>query len=150
MSVCHYILSVTPFASSLYVSGISLYMRTHMRTHVCPCICGISGTFLIFRRPPVNSVPYCLLCAFIVLRPPWLSEFLLVTSAPLETQPSPRSLAPSHPLGVLLAAWCSRHSAGPGYSAPSLLLSSLLGLLGTLLVTRRFPVCFCPLASRCP
>ena len=82
------------------------------------------GTFLIARRPLVNSMPCWLLHAFSLLyaipavrRPPWLSSILL---SPFWS-PARGCQMPSHQCGVHLAARARHprgHSALPGYSGP--------------------------------
>ena len=83
---------------------------------------GMSITFLIPRRPSVNSVPCWLLSALLTdlhllsaRSPQWLSDMVMVTDSPLKARRSPCCLVPSHPLGVLLA---TRHSLGHSARPP--------------------------------
>ena len=82
------------------------------------------------RRISECLVPFCQLCAqlpacavgtycsapiwLLWLRPPWLSDILLVTDALLDAGHSSRFLVPCYSFGVILATWRSRgHSAHP-------------------------------------
>ena len=133
MTPCPFVL----FTSSLLCASFCILLAC-VRCDTC----GTSGTFLITRHPPVNSVTcrlfsllhcselFCLLDAFLGYP---TSSWSPALSWMITDQGSPCSSVPSHPFRVLLAARRPRD-----YSSHPWLLCYPFWRLGSLLVPGDF------------